>query len=70
MRNFQDSSTAAYWAAVYEAEQAARDFGEAYRAFVASGARAGSPADYAVWSTSAYAEACDRLVRTMPVWEA
>lgn len=62
--------TVAYWAAHYEAAQALRDSSAAWRAFQRSAARAGSPEDYALWSTHGYAETSARLVRDMPVWEA
>lgn len=59
----------AHHAAVLEAEQAERDFSEAYNLNLLNG-HYGSPEDYAVWSTSAYADTAARLVRDMPVWEA
>lgn len=62
--------TLAWYAACLEAEQAERDFTEAHRAMKSTGGRAGSPQDYAVWAGGGYADAADRLVRDMPVWEA
>lgn len=61
--------TRAYYAACYEAEQAEREFSETYASLAATGYRAGSPEDYALWSVGSYADSTARLVRTMPVWE-
>lgn len=62
--------TRAYYAACYEAQQAERDFSDAYAAFMSTGARAGSPEDYAVWSTGRYADSASQTVRNMLVWGA
>lgn len=71
MFDLQNRHTVAYWAAMYEAKQAERDFSEAWGAFRATGHMSlGSPEDYAMWSAGGYADAAQRLVRDMPVWEA
>jgi hypothetical protein len=62
--------TLEWYAAYLEADQAAREFGEAYRTFIAEGRRVHSPADYAMWSTAGYANTAERGVRDMPVWQA
>lgn len=63
-------NTLAWYAANLEADQAARDFSEAYAAFRDNACRTGTPQDYAMWHAGRYADACDALVRAMPVWEA
>lgn len=70
MKDLQNPHTVAYYAAVYEAEQADRDFGEAYRALQATGFHRGGPEDYATWSVGGYVRHAQRLVRRLPVWEA
>ena len=60
--------TRAYYAAMYEAEQAERDFTAALDAFRATGARTGTSEDYAVWHAGGYADAAQRRVRDMSVW--
>lgn len=61
-------NTLEYYAATLEADQADRDFKSAFDALVESGARAGSPQDYAVWHAGHYADAAWSLVRDLPVW--
>lgn len=61
-------SALGYYAALLEAAQAERDLNEAWCALVASGERAGSPEDYALWHAGAYADAAHRVVRDLPVW--
>lgn len=58
--------TRAYYAAMYEAEQAERDFSEIYEALMGA---AYGPEDYALWSIGGYIDAAQRVVRDMPVWE-
>lgn len=70
MMNLQHPHTVAYYAALYEADQAYRDYSETHEEFISSGGRAGSPLDYAVWSTAGYAHTAHLAVRDMPVWEA
>jgi hypothetical protein len=67
----QNPHTVTYYAAVLEAEQAEREFGEAYRAWAGQSASVSSQTlDYALWSAAGYADAAERLVRDLPVWEA
>ena len=69
--SLQDPRTVAYYAAMIEAEQAERDFSEAYRLMEAAGGVRAlySAADYAMWSAGGYADSAARLVRDMPVLE-
>lgn len=62
--------TLAFAAAFFEAEQAERDFTEAYNAFRDSGFVTHSPEDYAMWSIGGYADTCNRGLYAMVVWEA
>jgi hypothetical protein len=71
IQSLQNPHTVAYYAAQYEAQQAGQDYTAAFAAYVnTSYPRAGSPEDYAVWSAGGYADAADRVVRDLPVWEA
>jgi hypothetical protein len=45
------------FASMLEAWQAERDYSAAFEAFIESGARAGSPQDYALWSAGGYFDA-------------
>jgi len=68
--SLQNPHTVAYYAAMYEADQAGREYGAAYAAYAVSARRDGSPEDYATWLASGYADAAYRVVRNMSVWEA
>jgi hypothetical protein len=70
MFNLQNPHTVAYYAAMYEMDYADAEYRQSYAAFTDSGARAGSPEDYNTWATAHYADAAQRVVRDMPVWEA
>ena len=71
MRDLQNPHTVAFYASMYEAQQAGEDYAQAFAAYVQSSyPRTGSSEDYAMWSASGYADAADRVVRDMPVWEA
>lgn len=69
MYDLSSPRTRAYYAAMYEAEQAERDYSSAYRRMAWAGALAGSPEDYAVFSAGGYADSAHRVVRDMPVME-
>lgn len=43
-----------------EEQAAQREFSEAFRAFQASGARMGSPEDYAMWNAASYSTSAER----------
>jgi hypothetical protein len=62
--------TRAYYAAMYEAEQAQRDFSEVYHAAKPHFTGHALHAEYGVWHAGGYADAADRAVRDLPVWEA
>lgn len=70
MLDLQNPHTVTYWAAMYEAKQAHAEWREAWAAFTGPAARSGSPEDYAMWFASGYADAAERVIRDMPVWEA
>lgn len=63
--------TVAFYAAAYEADQADRDFREAHAARMAQSVTdTNQVAEYAMYSATGYADAAERLVRALPVWEA
>lgn len=68
MADLSNPHTVAYYAAQYEADQAARDFTDAHHAFLTEPTW-GSDQDYAAWHAGAYLDTAERLVRDMPVWE-
>lgn len=53
------------YAAVLEAQQARREFHEAYVAVLQSGSRPGSPEDYAMWSLGGYSDAAQRVAHSL-----
>lgn len=68
MWDLQNPHTVAYYAAMYEAEQAARDFVDAHHIFLTTPTW-GSDQDYAMWHAGAYLDTAEQLVEDMPVWE-
>ena len=68
MADLSNPHTVAYYAAQYEAEQAERDYSEAY-AYMQTRPHHNYTAEYATWSSGGYADTAHHLVRDMPVWE-